>query len=397
MPEDDVDHFTERSTKRGQLFDDAAQRLPTTKLSPVLWSFLQICDLEKLKNLTQNTESWNNIYREVRMALSEYEAIDAVRLWKQYPQIKGGAVTPTKRSLPRTTSNQSPSLPLSLQSASPTNMSRTRSAKPLGGPEHSPVRNRQVAERCKKRDHDLCVISRISAVEACHIYPWYAFGGRDSTRVENFWMTLRMFWPKDKVDSWYKKIFQDERTDVPRGTETCENMLTLTSTLHRFHSAAAFALRPVRVLADKTQLELEFHWLPYQQRDSTAEVDLLEQPLSSRGRKESKPGYQFFRSGEGGPSNLISGTRFTMTTDDPILLPLPDPGLLELQWHLQRILAMSGAAGWTDEDFKHDDPYAGADALPSVEQWLDDQSVNSDQGLSSSQSEPVEFVDGEMD
>lgn len=57
-----------------------------------------------------------------------------------------------------------------------------------------------------------------------------------------------------------------------------------------------------------------------------------------------------------------------MTTDDPENEPLPEPGLLEMQWHLQHILAMSGAAGWKEEDFD-DDPDAAVDTLPSVEQW----------------------------
>lgn len=95
------------------------------------------------------------------------------------------------------------------------------------------------------------------------------------------------------MDSWKAKIFRDSRTNLPLGTETVENMLTLTSTFHRFHSESAFTLRPVRMSDNKTQLELEFHWLAQQQRDSTAKVDLMEQPLSSRDRTESRPGYMF--------------------------------------------------------------------------------------------------------
>ena len=87
-----------------------------------------------------------------------------------------------------------------------------------------------------------------------------------------------------------------------------------------------------------------------------------------------------------------------MKTDDPANKPLPDPGLLEMQWHLQRILAMSGAAGWKEEDFDYDDRNAAADALPSVEQWLDDQSAGSDSSrCPSSSGSSVLIVDGEHD
>jgi hypothetical protein len=174
-------------------------------------------------------------------------------------------------------------------------------------------------------------------------------------------------------------------------------MLTLTSTLHRFHSESAFALRPVRMSDDKTQLELEFHWLARQQRDSTAKVDLMEQPLSSRDRADSQRGFVSCRFDDPTkPTLLVSGTRFTMTTDDPASKPLPDPGLLEMQWYLQRILAMSGSAGWNEEDFDYDDPDA-VDALPSVEQWQDDQLVDINQSRCSSPSESVEIVDSAYD
>lgn len=172
-------------------------------------------------------------------------------------------------------------------------------------------------------------------------------------------------------------------------------MLTLTSTLHRFHFEGAFALRPVRMSDDKTKLELEFHWLARQQRASTAKVDLMEQPLSSRDRTDSQRGFAFCRfDNSTKPTPLVSGTRFTMTTDDPTSKPLPDPGLLEMQWHLERILAMSDSAGRKEEDFDYDDPDAAVDALPSVEQWLDDQPADVDKSRCSSPSESVEIVDG---
>ena len=55
---------------------------------------------------------------------------------------------------------------------------------------------------------------------------------------------------------------------------------------------------------------------------------------------------------------------------------------------------MSGAAGWKEEDFG-DDPDAAVDALPSVEQWPDDQCAASDQSRGSSPADSFEVVDGE--
>ena len=54
--------------------------------------------------------------------------------------------------------------------------------------------------------------------------------------------------------------------------------------------------------------------------------------------------------------NVASGTVFTLTTEDPKEFPLPSRPLLEMQWLLHRVAAMSGAAeaqddsDWDDND-----------------------------------------------
>ncbi|EEQ86967.2 uncharacterized protein BDCG_02087 [Blastomyces dermatitidis ER-3] len=49
---------------------------------------------------------------------------------------------------------------------------------------------------------------------------------------------------------------------------------------------------------------------------------------------------------------IALGDVFSLTTDDPDKLPLPSWPLLEMQWHLQRIAGMSGAAE-ASEDLDH--------------------------------------------
>lgn len=378
MPENEIENFTERSDERRQLFEDAASRLPTKELSPLAWAFFQVGDLERLRSLSRDLDTW-----QLGETLLEYEAKDCVLLWKQHSAEKD-ASTSSKRS--HGAAFNQPSRSLRSRVTSQSDSSRTRSGRSLGCREYSPVRDRRVAEKCKERDHGLCVVTKVSGIDACHVYPWCAFGGRYPDRVKRFWNVLRNFWPRDKVKSWQDKIFRDDNTMPPKGTETVESMLTLTSTLHRFHSEGAFALRPVRKSDDNTQLELEFHWLARQQRDSNVKLDLMEQPLSSRGLTDSGIGYLACRfMNATNPTLLVSGARFTMTTDDPVTKPLPDPGLMEMQWHLQRILAMSGAARWREEDFDYEEDFddkenfdcedleAAAISALSVEQSLDKQ------------------------
>lgn len=382
--EQDDERFSERSTERRQVFEDAAARLDTM-IPPSVWAFLQVTDLEIVKKMTQSDVSW--LLMDSESSVWSSRAKDALRLWTQRPLDNNSA---PKRTHSVAISDNASSESRSQCSQVPTSKTRTRSGKPSGVSEGSVRRDVRIAKRSKERDGNLCVLSRMGAAQACHIYPWCAFGAQSTSRVTNFWKTLRFFWPTDKVDAWRAKIFLDNGT--PYGTETVENMITFTATLHNFHSEGAFALRPVRITADKTQLELEFHWLKRQVRDSKVMVDLLELPMSSRNLKESGHGQFLCYLDNGVPTRLVSGQRFTMTTDDPVNKPLPDPGLLELQWHLQRILAMSGAAGWKEDEFDDDDDYS----IPPeerVRQWIEgtseyrqssvsspDRSVDSDDG-----------------
>jgi hypothetical protein len=46
---------------------------------------------------------------------------------------------------------------------------------------------------------------------------------------------------------------------------------------------------------------------------------------------------------------ICSGDEISLTTDDPVSQPLPDLRLLEMQWFLHRVTAMSGAAEPQDD------------------------------------------------
>jgi hypothetical protein len=58
---------------------------------------------------------------------------------------------------------------------------------------------------------------------------------------------------------------------------------------------------------------------------------------------------------------IRSGYEISLKTDDPVSLPLPDIRLLEMQWFLHRVTAMSGAAEPQD-NFHDDDDNSDDDA-----------------------------------
>jgi len=377
-PENDAERFTDRSNERQSLFEKVKSLYESSEINPVLWAFLQIADIDQVKDATRSNYSWDST------AYLANPAMDAIRLWKQKPEAKNGTLSGIT-SLKQSSSHAMPSSPLP-PSAAATEEWRTRSKRKRGVQESSLGRSKIVAARCKERDNNLCAVSRMAAIDAAHIYPWCAFGDKGTERVKGFWSILRMFWKQEVVDNWHKVLFVDPNTPY-RGTENVSNMISFTSTLHRFHSNGAFALRPIQISDDKTKLELEFHWLEIEERELGTGINLLDRPQSSQARTRSGKGYgPFIRydTGDNGDfTPLESGTRFTMSTDDPENMPLPDPGLMALQWHLQRVLAMSGAAGWSDDDFDNDDDDdfdndddddddAGGLSARDIESWADE-------------------------
>jgi hypothetical protein len=75
-------------------------------------------------------------------------------------------------------------------------------------------------------------------------------------------------------------------------------------------------------------------------------------------RSAKKEGIEYFLAcpqDDGSYRGIESGDTFTLTTDDPEIRPLPSWELLDMQWVLQRLTAMSGAAETPDVDLYDDD------------------------------------------
>ena len=120
------------------------------------------------------------------------------------------------------------------------------------------------------------------------------------------------------------------------------------------------ALKPLELSPDKTSLTLEVHWLrhrraaesPLSNPSTPPPVDLLQVPSLALTPQASTKGFWFIDVDTG--ERIYSGHKVTVTTDDPDERPLPSWELLDMQWVLQRLSAISGAAepqdDWSDDD-----------------------------------------------
>ncbi|PGH14509.1 hypothetical protein AJ79_03002 [Helicocarpus griseus UAMH5409] len=249
------------------------------------------------------------------------------------------------------------------------------------------VRSSSASNNCKRRDNDKCVLTRWSNPEAAHIYPYCLITAnqREPRAVERFWDLLEVFWEKDRVESWKTEIFRDSQ-NLEEPSDTCSNMICLEKRAHALWDAGRFALRPVAISPDHKAMQIEFYW---QKKPSygNKEIDLLKAPATSEGLYdydggEGLPVATGKRKMDGQPEYgaLISGQVITLTTDDVAKRPLPSWPLLELQWHLQRVAGMSGAAEARDEVDRNDDGDDGelvvldrdaaVNRVTSISKWL---------------------------
>jgi hypothetical protein len=200
--------------------------------------------------------------------------------------------------------------------------------------------------------------------EVAHVFPYsmlnktaYPSYLRDIAQA-GFWRYLRVFWDDDHVDKWRNKIFPDPQ-HPDTGVESCFNLICLAGNAHTHWNNGRFALKPLKLSDNKEELTVQFFWQPQYNHRSIDRVDLLMKPLSSKDldlvEKEEKFSFLTRVSEDRSIRKIESGDIFTLTTDDPGSRPLPSLELLEMQWILQRITAMSGAAGPPEFDDDDDD------------------------------------------
>jgi hypothetical protein len=206
-----------------------------------------------------------------------------------------------------------------------------------------------------------------------------------------FWAHLKNFWSREKVATWEAELFPAGICEF--GVERVYNLITLSRTAHDLWGRGAFALKPISESDDKMTLEVQFFWQK-KQTDTQQTMSLLTTPSSTEGLDQNIGAFgsaarlvQLPRNGINDIRSIQSGDLFKLQTDDPETKPLPSFQLLELQWFLQRIQGMAGAAdiNWSPySDFSSDDEEEIPDLL------LDE--VRESSLVSDPLSSPIKFI-----
>ncbi|KOC15639.1 hypothetical protein AFLA70_281g001350 [Aspergillus flavus AF70] len=191
-----------------------------------------------------------------------------------------------------------------------------------------------VRDMAEERDIVCCAITKMGEpVQVCHIYP-FALGNE----AEKLWIILECFWAPETFDRWKKDIMG------PDGTEVAQNLLCLSTIVHDLWGSARLAFEPVEMSEEKTSLTMRFWWLPRRayskEMDMCVATSLPSDPCNAK----------LWNCDTDQP--IYSGQLVTMTTRDPEAMPFPSFDLLQMQWFLNLIAAMSGVVDVTDEELE---------------------------------------------
>lgn len=209
--------------------------------------------------------------------------------------------------------------------------------------------------------------------ESAHIFP-KKLNGTPSNFSFGFSTWFSRFWDIEKVNRLEDLL---QSFDGTLNMEQTYNRITLAVHVHRYWDCGVFALRPVWVNEDRTEMQIAFHWLPLKERipelsaarlndqvpiEQNPYQDIIEcRPLHGPGEHDKL----FHVETE---HRISSGYVFTVTTDNKELRPLPSFELLELRWHLSRIACMQGRGEEEEDDDFDSDFDSGAVSVLSGSQ-----------------------------
>ena len=299
------------SSERRTLFETINAVLHVNDVSPAFWAVCQLADIERLKAISHEPVG----------VLIAFNSIAS--------QIMTQCNTLTQ-SMKRATNifegNQSAREPQTPSTASEWN--------------------------CKLRENDLCILTKSGYPQGAHIYPFClldANRNQQSERNHRFWDLLSIFWTKEHIQRWRQAVFTDSATP-DTGVDSCTNILCLCPNAHTYWNEGLFALKPLNLSPDNKELKVQFFWQPRYKHNPGNKIKILTNTVSSEGLDGVDEDVFLCRKAGATPAFIRSGDCFTFKTDDPIERPLPSIDLLDMQWTLQRLVGMSGAAGWVPLD-----------------------------------------------
>ncbi|PTB65594.1 hypothetical protein BBK36DRAFT_1141549 [Trichoderma citrinoviride] len=186
----------------------------------------------------------------------------------------------------------------------------------------------------KKHTQNVCLFTVSRNAEKADIFPLCTTIGDAFQPLDAL---LTCFWGERIRDRWASQV-----TD-PRVIESPRNFLSMSRELHFMWDKAAFALKPLS--ESETEITVQWHWLQ--------KSELSPRMMIPPNAKYEKYVCRHICDSWGSMKHVFgnspqTGQVFTIRVEDPEQLPSFE--LLELQWDLLRVAAISGAGNFDAQD-----------------------------------------------
>jgi hypothetical protein len=312
------ERFNIPSPPRKLLLRQLKEALKGEDVSVPFWAVVQVCDLAKLEYIVQLA----NLSIPIMEILTDLVA----------------------------------SLPYKwTQRLSPYHEFETESTTSTDDPRHATAPIAKDAAR--ERDGYKCVITGARKVyQTARLFP--VLVTKPPSDIEpafpGIWKYVNFFWDRNTAERWKKAVFNSS-FDPSRPVNDCTNLICLRNDLRTAWANGLFALRPVFVSNDKTEIEVEFHWQPRARHATSDLIDVTQEPLPSKDVSSVEGLVVVLPSRGNSFLPIQSGHRFKITTHNPVDHPLPSFDLLDMQWNFTRMLSMSAVADTFDDEDDDDD------------------------------------------
>ncbi|KAH0489650.1 hypothetical protein TgHK011_010068 [Trichoderma gracile] len=194
----------------------------------------------------------------------------------------------------------------------------------------------------KRREQEVCLFTVSRDAEKADIFPPCTIIGDAFQPLDAL---LQCFWGERIRDRWVSRLTDPGVIESPR------NFLSMNRQLHFWWDNAAFALKPLS--ESETAIVVQWHWL----QDSCLSPRMMIPPNAEYTKYVSRQvGDSWGSLQHAFGKSLQTGQVFTIRVEDPSQLPCFE--LLELQWDLLRVAAISGVG-----NFQAYDPFYGAEEL----------------------------------
>lgn len=155
----------------------------------------------------------------------------------------------------------------------------------------------------------------------------------------------------------WRKQYEDEGI-----TQLAKNGISMSHQIHFWFDNARFALKPLRQTQDG--IVVQWHWLKRAILKPAVRIKPGQDILLQAGLTDQNWGECLAHRRSGVP--IRTGQTFILRADNPEDLPSWD--LLDMQWNLLRVAAISGAADVPDEYYDLDDEELSQDEVVTARQ-----------------------------